>query len=469
MKAEDRELQLTVDNESTDSDGNYDKPPKRLRTRSMKDRCGSCALVLTSCALILALVVGGGVYWLKSQPSSLDELAAQAMGADNSPQYNVSLIPTLKVARDKVPLVNLDGDHVDGPTLYCFMVVLPWGEERDAIKIQFKAKVSIFQCDEHNVLSSEEYPLNDDGDASTVSFGGDMHVGFNSWTWAPNTLALNTEVFLRAWKKIYSMGTWENFDFTIKTETDTVFIPWRLKALLASDRLIPAPDTTGQTSAPPGTTACGNCSYPGTTGQTCESHAKWVQKSGLTCRKALDRISNPDDCNCHCDESACSNPESVYLRNCAHNRYTPWQLYQNKALHGPIEVMSKKAFSDLGTNITDCEKEYEWSYRQWGEDWFLEHCLLFIGVNPVDSFASLNDHFCSGAWDCKVPAVTFQPKKTVATYFGCLDQAENYGNWPPYGVDVVSARPTPAPTPIPTIAEPTPPPTTADSATPAPP
>jgi len=429
------------DSDTSDSDGSgNDKPNKRLPKRTMKDRYKCFA----SFSLVLVVILGGAFYWQLKDVEQDKEPAV----------FNMSDIPARALKhKDGVALVNKDGEHVEGPSLYCFMVVLPYGEERDVVNVQFKAKVSIFQCDAHDVLSSEEYPLGDEGNATTVSFGGDMHTAFNSWTWSGNAMSLNTQVFLRAWKKVYAIGTWAKFDFTIKTETDTVFIPWRLKALLASDPLVPA------SKADAVSLNCTNCTFEGTTDQTCASHAKWVQDSGVTCVKALEKISDPKDCNCNCDESACHNPESVYLRNCAHNRYTAAQAYQNKALHGPIEVLSKKAYSDLGTNISDCEKEFEWSFRQWGEDWFLEHCLLFIGVNPIDSFSVLDDVFCSGAGDCKGPSVTFQPKKAVPMYFGCLDQAENYGSWPPYGVDVTSARPTPAPTTAPT--RPTPAPTPA--------
>merc|ERR1712157_299696 len=115
-------------------------------------------------------------------------------------------------------------------TLYCFMVILPFGYERTMVKAQYDRGVSIFGCDAHAVFSNESFPLSDNNESErTIAFGGTMKVKINTWTWAQYNvkLALNSEVFNRVWKTLWSLGTWRDYDWTLKTEADTIFLPGR--------------------------------------------------------------------------------------------------------------------------------------------------------------------------------------------------------------------------------------------------
>merc|ERR1712151_157557 len=102
------------------------------------------------------------------------------------------------------------------------------------------------------------------------------------------------------------------------------------------------------------------------------------------------------------------------------------------ALHGPLEVLSRDAVVALSAGLQDCEVKLSASFTQFGEDWFLNHCLKLIGVNAVDEWNLLNDADCgSHPWPCDSPSVAFQPFKTVESYVACKKQAEKHGIWPP--------------------------------------
>jgi len=241
--------------------------------------------------------------------------------------------------------------------------------------------------------------------------------------------------------KLWSLGTWRDYDWTLKTEADTIFIPGRLQQLLGLRPLVPeasAAETGGN---------CGMCSPFGRNArkmrkrpESCTQHVQWFQDMGASCPRALELTGRPppSDCGCACGTHECKNPDSVYLRNCATNAYQPGDAL-TPALHGPLEVLSKGAVRDFEKGLARCDRELGWSYKQWGEDWFLEHCLRLLAVNAVNSFRSLCDGDCD-PWQkynghCRYAAASFQLFKNVKSYFRCLHEAENEGHWPPINFD----------------------------------
>jgi hypothetical protein len=313
--------------------------------------------------------------------------------------------------------------------------MLPFGNEPKLVKLQYERGLGIFGCDEHVVLSNVSFQLSPGKPNSekTVTFPGDMRVKFNDWTWKiyDVKLALNTDVFIRVWRKIFELGHWRNYDWTVKADPDTVLFPSRLRYLLRERPLLPSGGTADSDAA-----ACGSCKKTNSTdkNQSCASHVHWEQKNGLTCTESLGLVARPppQDCGCTCGQAACNNPASVYLRNCAVNKYTPHDDYPNHALHGPLEVLSIAAVEDFQRGLGRCESKFSKTFTQWGEDWFLEHCLRFLGVNPMDSFSSLMDGDCACvAWPCEAPHAAFQPFKTVDGYLQCTENALKNGTWPP--------------------------------------
>jgi hypothetical protein len=110
-----------------------------------------------------------------------------------------------------------------------------------------------------------------------------------------------------------------------------------------------------------------------------------------------------------------------YVNNC---RY---------GMHGPIEVFSSGAITTLGL---DYEKSWDGKapktcmkmhFGQWGEDMFIDQCLLKLGVTgPIDPRLMCEDHCDCPAWYwCKngTDRVSFHPFKTVEAYENCMANA----------------------------------------------
>lgn len=95
--------------------------------------------------------------------------------------------------------------------------------------------------------------------------------------------------------------------------------------------------------------------------------------------------------------------KGVFMRNCQFG------------LHGPIEVISKKAMEAYRKGWKSCKKPPQ-------EDVYLQACLLGLGSKQVDSFELLaEDHCQSKDWQkCRSGHVAFHPFKTVESYRTCL-------------------------------------------------
>eukprot|EP00929_Paragymnodinium_shiwhaense_P096547 TRINITY_DN58168_c0_g1_i1.p1 TRINITY_DN58168_c0_g1~~TRINITY_DN58168_c0_g1_i1.p1 ORF type:complete len:459 (-),score=80.67 TRINITY_DN58168_c0_g1_i1:63-1439(-) len=391
---------------------------------------GMCCCVVGTLAMYLNRYnrSGSGLTTSQSLRSTGDSDGAQGGASEESTTaaaaaaQSAAPVSSATTSPAHIPVVATETSFASpvGKSLYCFMVILPSGYEREMVRSQYERGVSIFQCDAHAVLSSETFPLTNNtalGNQTTVSFGGDMRVSFNTWTWGAYgvKLALNTGVFIRVWKKLFELSTWRNFDWTVKCEADTVFFPQRLQKILPS--LVPQSGDLGQ--------RCGSCArFPS---DTCESHVQWEQTQGLTCLAALEKISLATDCNCECGVDVCRKPYSVYLRNCPQNFLSPEQKAPNKALHGPLEVLSRGAFDIFEQGIDRCSIVLNSTFEEYGEDVFLEACMKQLHVNPVDSWDSLSDKDCDpyGQNDnsCRNFAAAYQPFKTPEAYMQCMQNA----------------------------------------------
>merc|ERR550525_448314 len=112
-----------------------------------------------------------------------------------------------------------------GPSLFCWALTVPEGEEPTLLKWQASKKAGIFGCDKAAVYSNQ--PVNIGGEPAHViesdmkcEYGGDSQSALNTW------------IFIAAWKKVLEDGYHAAHDWTAKVDPDTVFFPNRLKALL---------------------------------------------------------------------------------------------------------------------------------------------------------------------------------------------------------------------------------------------
>jgi len=93
-------------------------------------------------------------------------------------------------------------------------------------------------------------------------------------------------------------------------------------------------------------------------------------------------------------------------------------------LHGPLEVLSRRALEVYGEGNEECGQPVE-------EDVYIRGCLQFLGVFQQDQFDILDERDCardgnfqSPDWhDCASGHAAFHPFKTPEEYGDCLDRA----------------------------------------------
>mmetsp|Transcript_42355 Transcript_42355/g.123013 ORF Transcript_42355/g.123013 Transcript_42355/m.123013 type:complete len:510 (+) Transcript_42355:75-1604(+) len=106
--------------------------------------------------------------------------------------------------------------------LYCFALMMADGYEKDLIRAALAKGVSIFACDGWDVFSSDKVQLSKGPPTPLYAKSiGSMKCEFGG----PYKLALNTDVFVKAWKRIFLEQTFMYFAWTIKADPDCVFMP----------------------------------------------------------------------------------------------------------------------------------------------------------------------------------------------------------------------------------------------------
>ena len=254
--------------------------------------------------------------------------------------------------------------------------------------------------------------------------------------------AQNTPIFAAVWHAVVAKGDYLRHDWTVKADPDSVFFPSRLGSLLRSRGLgelsPPTPQgPEGRRLQDPEASACGKCGLPDREADNCEKAVQWLQSDGHSCEEALELAARPppEDCGCQCSMVAACNltawktwsldgavmrgveelhdlsrlGPSVYLNNCRFG------------LHGPLEVFSRAAVTRLTDGLSQCD---DLRQQEWGEDKFLDRCLMLLGVVRVNDFNLLSEKACGGDEpDCASGAVAFHPFKDPLSYFQCWTKA----------------------------------------------
>lgn len=88
-------------------------------------------------------------------------------------------------------------------------------------------------------------------------------------------------------------------------------------------------------------------------------------------------------------------------------------------LHGPLEVVSRKALETYGEGYKDCPTPPQ-------EDVYLQACMNHLGVKQVNQFNLLSEDHCrTPNWqDCQSEHVSFHPFKDVEAYEACESRAK---------------------------------------------
>jgi len=120
---------------------------------------------------------------------------------------------------------------------------------------------------------------------------------------------------------------------------------------------------------------------------------------------------------------AAPEPEhGIFLNNC------------HVGMHGPIEVLSKRALKSYRKGQRECETGKAAKHGQ--EDWYLRACFEDLGILQVDAYnllfeATLACQERPSSWQpygppCFAPQVSFHPFKTIEGYMRCHLEAANH-------------------------------------------
>uniref|UniRef100_A0A7S0FJ25 Apple domain-containing protein n=1 Tax=Pyrodinium bahamense TaxID=73915 RepID=A0A7S0FJ25_9DINO len=114
-----------------------------------------------------------------------------------------------------------------GQSLLCWTLMLPWGYEKGMIAMQYHKGVSIFRCDEYVVYSNQSIQVATGVTTSVVDSDLTCEMGGEFKT------ALNTQIFLQVWKRIFKDDRARFHDWTVKVDADAVFFADRLREVVA--------------------------------------------------------------------------------------------------------------------------------------------------------------------------------------------------------------------------------------------
>jgi hypothetical protein len=149
---------------------------------------------------------------------------------------------------DKLP--NRSKQDIEPTSLFCFMLVVPWGDEPKVVKWQHKSKKGIFQCDKFSLYSNVTV-----GDLSDLPIKV-VHVDLFCPIGGQWATRMNTAVFIKLWDQVVHDGVYRSTAWTVKLDPDTVFFPNRLRDVVRTPAHRSAQEDNGMFSD--------NCEYKNT-------------------------------------------------------------------------------------------------------------------------------------------------------------------------------------------------------------
>jgi len=119
-----------------------------------------------------------------------------------------------------------------GRSLYCFAVARPKFGEILLMDTQLNQRVGIFQCDSYSVFSNIRTAIaNNETVVQTEVIDDSLEAPIGGIL----NMSLNTEIFLKVWRRIFEVQEYALHDWTIKVDPDAVFLPDRLRRRVARE------------------------------------------------------------------------------------------------------------------------------------------------------------------------------------------------------------------------------------------
>lgn len=107
---------------------------------------------------------------------------------------------------------------------------MPQGYEVSLVRTLLNRGSGIFQCDEYSVFSEGDVELSP---GPPVRIGTEDIGSVKCNYGGPWYLALNSEVFIKAWQRVFDDGKYLRAGWTLKVDPDAVFLPKRMRVHMA--------------------------------------------------------------------------------------------------------------------------------------------------------------------------------------------------------------------------------------------
>jgi len=130
-----------------------------------------------------------------------------------------------------------------------------------------------------------------------------------------------------------------------------------------------------------------------------------------------DAVFFPERLRSHLEQQMGDGENTIYFMNC--NKQFGAQDTEPAKLFGSLEVFSKNAVITYRDNRDRCMSDMHW--QGWGEDFFMSHCMDYLGVGHVEDFQMLADNRCNGAPCDDTSKVSFHDFKDEGAWFWCWE------------------------------------------------
>jgi len=127
-----------------------------------------------------------------------------------------------KLSLDTQPeLPQVHFEHI-GPSLFCFALVRPVQGDLLLAKQQHGLGAGIFACNSFTLFSNMSIGINPGAPKlfQTTPISGSLECPRAG----PHNSPLNAEIFMRVWKRVFDEGKYEEHDWTVKVDIDSVFL-----------------------------------------------------------------------------------------------------------------------------------------------------------------------------------------------------------------------------------------------------
>mmetsp|Transcript_4323 Transcript_4323/g.7590 ORF Transcript_4323/g.7590 Transcript_4323/m.7590 type:complete len:715 (-) Transcript_4323:70-2214(-) len=131
----------------------------------------------------------------------------------------------------------LEPDNFVKPTMFCWALIQPTGQEPELVKWQRLRGLGIFACDDWMLISNKTARQVLGGQAWNTAINelvGDVSAQrtFDEIGGTLVSVMANSEIYLKAWQEVFADGRYRQHDWTLKLDVDVAIVPHRLRDVL---------------------------------------------------------------------------------------------------------------------------------------------------------------------------------------------------------------------------------------------